>query len=298
MALALVLSAGFVHAPWIPLHLLTFFAGSVVCHGALARRRPAPRHLSTFYVTIAIGGLLGGVFNAIIAPSLFDRIIEYPMAIVLGGFLAPGGLERAKPTGRRGWLIELLPPAVIFVLTSLLVTNSVGLAESAIGVLGVMIASGLGFHALVKARRRPLRFALATVAVLAASGLTQGVNGRLLLIERNFFGVVRVTEDADLKVHRLFHGSTLHGQQSPGPVVDARALDLLHALRADRSALRGDGDATRSAGEPRRGGRARRGDAGRIRAARPALDILRDRPRHRSDRPRSEVLHLPPGLPG
>ncbi len=48
-------------------------------------------------------------------------------------------------------------------------------------------------------------------------GLAPGVNGRLLHIERNFYGVLRVTHDAEHNVHRLFHGSTLHGQQSLDP---------------------------------------------------------------------------------
>src|SRR6185437_7380906 len=60
LPLALVLSAGFVHAVWIPLHLLAFFAGAVACHGALARLRPPARRLSVFYVAIAVGGLMGG----------------------------------------------------------------------------------------------------------------------------------------------------------------------------------------------------------------------------------------------
>jgi hypothetical protein len=95
-----------------------------------------------------------------------------------------------------------------------LTTNQAGLADSAMGVLGVMTASGLGLYACVTARRRPARFAMVAGAVLLAGGLSQGPNGRLLRIERNFFGVVRVTEDRERTVHRLFHGSTLHGQQS------------------------------------------------------------------------------------
>ena len=60
---------------------------------------------------------------------------------------------------------------------------------------------------------------LTVAAVLAASGLSPGVSGRLLHIERSFFGVVRVTHDAERNVHRLFHGSTLHGQQSLDPAL-------------------------------------------------------------------------------
>ena len=81
----------------------------------------------------------------------------------------------------------------------------------------IVIAAGLGISACVTARRRPIRFALAASAILLAGGLSQGPSGRLLHIERNFFGVVRVTEDQDRSIHRLFHGSTLHGQQSLDP---------------------------------------------------------------------------------
>lgn len=217
MALVLVLSAGFVHALWIPLHLLAFFAGAVACHGALARRRPPARDLSAFYVTIALGGFLGGVFNAMLAPVLFDRIVEYPLAIVLGCLFAVGPERVAIPRTRRECLAELLLPAAIFVLIALLVTSHAGAADSVPGFLGAQLATGLGVYALVKARKRPLRFALSAGAVLAASGLTQGPSGRLLHIERNFFGVIRVTETVDRTAHRLFHGSTLHGQQSLDP---------------------------------------------------------------------------------
>jgi hypothetical protein len=215
--LVLVMCAGFVHAFWIPLHLLAFFAGSVACHGALASRRPAARHLSTFYVTIALGGLLGGVFTALIAPAVFNRIVEYPLAVVLACLIAPGFEGRPGRRTRKEWLTDLLLPGAVFLLAALLTTDQAGLADSVLGVLGVMIASGLGFYACATARRRPRRFAFVAGAVLLAGGLSQGPGGRLIHIERNFFGVVRVTEDPVRNVHRLFHGSTLHGQQSLDP---------------------------------------------------------------------------------
>lgn len=213
LPLALVLGAGFVHAAWIPLHLLAFFAGAVACHGALARRRPHARDLGPYYVAIAFGGLLGGVFNAIIAPVIFDRIVEYPMAIVVGSLL---GLGMAIPSSRRGWTDELILPAFVFAIAAMLVTNLGGLADSAVGGLALALASGLGVLAMVKARRRPLRFAMVVAAILAATGLSQGKAGRLLHIERDFFGVVRVTEDESGMFRRLFHGSTLHGQERIG----------------------------------------------------------------------------------
>src|SRR5262249_59201316 len=102
----------------------------------------------------------------------------------------------------------------VYLLIAILVTNQAGLAESLLGVLGVMIASGLGLLACVTATRRPTRFALTVAAVLLARSLSSGASGRLIHVQRSFFGVVRVTYDPELNVHRLFHGTTLHGQQS------------------------------------------------------------------------------------
>ena len=219
ISLALVMVAGFVHLSWIPLHLIAFFVGSLTCHSALAQMRPATPNLSSFYVTIALGGLLGGIWNALVAPLIFDRVVEYPLALVLACLVASGFKTDAK---RRVWehpLSDLLFAGVVFCLTAILATNQAGLGDSLWGVLGVMMASGLGILACVKAQRRQARFALVVAGVMAAGGLAPGVSGRLLHIERNFFGVVRVTHDAEQNVNRLFHGTTLHGQQSLDPAL-------------------------------------------------------------------------------
>jgi hypothetical protein len=217
--LVLVMSAGFVHVYWIPLHLIAFFAGSVACHGWLAQMRPKTEQLSLFYVTIALGGLLGGIWTAIVAPIVFDRVVEYPLAIVLSCLAAP--LVKTRDVGRspREWLADFLFALVVFFIAVSVATNRAGLGDSAVGALGLIVASGLGILACVTAERRPIRFALVVAGVMAGGAQAPGVSGRLLHIERNFFGVVRVTHDADQKVNRLFHGSTLHGQQSLDPAL-------------------------------------------------------------------------------
>jgi hypothetical protein len=220
--LVLVFSAGFRHIVWIPLHLIVFFIGCVACHGALAQARPPARHVTSFYLAIAVGGLLGGIWSALIAPALFNRFVEYPSAVVLACAVAPGIKARPDWRVRRDRLSDLVLPGVVFLLGAALVTNQAGLVNSALGALCVAAASGLGFFACVTARRRPLRFALTVVSVLAVSGLAPDVGGRLLHIERNFFGVVRVTSEGSPAVHRLFHGSTLHGQQSFDPALRRR----------------------------------------------------------------------------
>ncbi len=72
------------------LYLLALFVACIVCNGELAASRPSQRYLTTFYVAIAGGGALGGVFVALVAPRLFTEFIEYPIglaAVCLLGFV-------------------------------------------------------------------------------------------------------------------------------------------------------------------------------------------------------------------
>ena len=71
-------------APMAATHLVAFFVIAILCHGALAADRPAATHLTDFYLSLAIGGALGGVFNSLLAPLLFKSVIEYPIALACG----------------------------------------------------------------------------------------------------------------------------------------------------------------------------------------------------------------------
>jgi SAM-dependent methyltransferase len=59
------------------------FVCCMVCHGELARRRPHPRYLTQFYLMVATGGAIGGLFVALAAPRLFNSYIELPVGMVL-----------------------------------------------------------------------------------------------------------------------------------------------------------------------------------------------------------------------
>jgi hypothetical protein len=69
--------------------LAAFFAIALVCHGELAKDRPSTKHLTEFYLWMSVGGVVGGMFNALVAPVLFTGIVEYPLAIALACFLRP-----------------------------------------------------------------------------------------------------------------------------------------------------------------------------------------------------------------
>src|SRR5262249_51121907 len=73
----------------LSLHLLGLFWTAMVCHGELARTRPAVDDLTTFYWWLALGGVLGGMFSALAAPVLFTGLAEYPFMIVLACLLRP-----------------------------------------------------------------------------------------------------------------------------------------------------------------------------------------------------------------
>lgn len=73
----------------IYLHLAALFVSCMVCHGELARTRPDPRYLTWFYLLMSFGGVLGGLFNALVCPMVFDRFVEYPLVIVLVCLLLP-----------------------------------------------------------------------------------------------------------------------------------------------------------------------------------------------------------------
>jgi hypothetical protein len=210
-----VLCAGFVQPVWILLHLLTFFVTALVCHASLADRRPEVGGLTAYYLAIAVGGSMGGLFNSLVAPSIFDRLAEYPLTIVLACCVP--ALETKPRYADRRLRRALVLPLIVFLLAVPLVTNYRGLADTGFGVVAVMMLCGLIALALYASGTRPLQFALAIGALLLASGMSTGVDGRTVLRRRSFFGALRVTEarepGSDNRVHRLFHGTTLHGQQ-------------------------------------------------------------------------------------
>ena len=71
------------------LHLLTFFAAALMCHYELARDRPSPQHLTTYFLVMSFGGVLGGIFNSLLAPVLFTDDYEYKLVLVLSCLMVP-----------------------------------------------------------------------------------------------------------------------------------------------------------------------------------------------------------------
>ncbi|MCY2947191.1 MAG: hypothetical protein NTZ71_03315 [Planctomycetota bacterium] len=73
----------------VGIHLTVLFIVSMVCHGELAKDRPEPAHLTEFYLYMSLGGVIGGLFNGLIAPLAFFSLAEYPIALLVACALCP-----------------------------------------------------------------------------------------------------------------------------------------------------------------------------------------------------------------
>lgn len=191
-------------------HLLFFWVASMFCHRRLAEDRPGVSRLTEFYLWISVGGALGGVFNALVAPQVFNSVIEYPLAITLVCLLRPVWKPRPSGPGAR-WLDFAFPlllgalTAALAFITPLLEINSIHLRN----VIAIGVPAVLGYFFV----DRPIRFGLGFGAILFAGWFALGPYGRTLYAERNFFGVSRVTQSPAGTFRHLVHGNTLHGRQ-------------------------------------------------------------------------------------
>jgi hypothetical protein len=97
-----------------------FFIVCIVCHGELARLKPHPRFLTQYFLSLSLGGALGGVFAALLAPAVFDACYEIPIGIALCALLIVGVFVRERETmlvdGLFGWRAIALFLAATFLL--------------------------------------------------------------------------------------------------------------------------------------------------------------------------------------
>jgi len=200
-------------------NLLALFVSALVCHGRLADDRPPSEHLTAFYLWVALGGALGGVFNAVVAPLVFNSVVEYPLAIVAACLLRPPNRDRAAtPVGRRLDLVLPLGVGLLFVAVAA-AGRTLGYPSGGRSVALVAAVIVCAFF-----NGRPVRFGLGVAAVLVAAALPFGSTNDTLYATRSFFGVLRVDRDRGRRLHLLVHGTTVHGAQSTDP---AHHLDAL-----------------------------------------------------------------------
>ena len=195
----------------LPVHLFTFTGLSLLCVAQLAKDRPLTAQLTAFYLAIAAGGVLAGVFNAVVAPRLFTDVSEYPL-VIGAACLMQASARRLREVLTTPRLIARPLLAAILAVAALAIGRTLRLGPA--GMFPI-----LGISALVAfgSKRDPARFAISVVLLLlAGASMPSDAWGRVVYSERTFFGVYRVSFDERGRFVSLFHGTTLHGRQERG----------------------------------------------------------------------------------
>jgi hypothetical protein len=226
LLLTLVLAANATEptAAIVLLHLCFFFVAALVCHSRLANDRPDATRLAEFYLCVAVGGMFGGLFNALVAPVIFHTLVEYPLAIVLACLIRP---RDTTDDSSRDRLLDLILPVGAGLVTIALVflVNQYDVRPA------VAIAIIFGIPLLIinhRFRSRPIRFALALGAVMLGSVVYSETQNRTLHDERNFFGTLSVRLDPSSATRILFHGNTIHGRQFVNESLQTEPLSYFH----------------------------------------------------------------------
>jgi hypothetical protein len=181
-------------------HLLVVFVTLRCCHGELARNRPPPEGLTGYFLSMAVGGAVGGVFVVVLAPRLFpDGSAEYWVALVAACCLRPGSvrngltdsflarglcaLRRCGPEAARlirfvmALVLDWLYPLLLGMLTVQLWLGreEVQTMFASLGIEGATVSDsvvrGLPLLLCLVVVARRVRFGLSLGAVLLAQGL-------------------------------------------------------------------------------------------------------------------------------
>jgi len=191
------------------LHIGAFFLAAWMCHSRLYDLRPDASRLTEFYLWVSVGGVVGGAFNGLLSPVIFETLAEYPLALVLAGaFKLPYRPEHGfQKTDLLYGAATLLVTIGLVYLARFGLKWDLGQNRT---MLTVILPALLCFYA----SDRPVRFGLALGAfILGTQFAGSNLVGRLLLIERSFYGVHKVIESSTGRFNRLVHGNTLHGMQ-------------------------------------------------------------------------------------
>ena len=210
LLLTLVVAAKSNEPTWMVLgvHLAGFFLLMLVAHGELARRRPAAHYLTSYYLWMSFGGVLGGAFNSLLSPVIFKQLglLEYPIGLIASLLiLGLAGGDYRKPFD---WFYAAGVAAIALAMLWLLPREEGVRANLVYGIPAIL---------LLPAIKELPRFALAAAALLLVGWIDPGLSGKTIFLERNFYGVLRVTYDPDRDANLIIHGNTLHSLQSRKP---------------------------------------------------------------------------------
>jgi hypothetical protein len=224
LVIALIALSQYIH-DWFTISLTgvaVFFTTGMLAHRTLYEARPAPAHLTEFYLWMSLGGALGGMFTALAAPLIFSEIYEYPLLLALSMACRPGALRlpRERIKGDAVVLVAVAAVGVLAIYVALMPQLSSYLRTlptfARLGPTPIVVILLAGI--LLASVRTPPRQLLAAALMCAALvWLPSEVRRAQGQAERSFFGVYRMqwapSADGAGFFRSLVHGTTLHGAQ-------------------------------------------------------------------------------------
>lgn len=224
------------------IHLAFFFIAAMMCHKRMAETRPPASRLTEFYFIMSLGGVLGGCFNALLAPVAFDRLLEYPLAIGVACLMRPQVAAEAEGLAAarrfRRWAVAVVAAVALLALLlnidaammsgaykNISLAGPFSFVEGDLRMGGEVLIPYVNVVGLLRAgvpvllcvllyyRRGSARFALGSCALLIGSTVI-AEGGTTLFQARTFFGVNTVTLYREKIYVKLAHGTTVHGLQT------------------------------------------------------------------------------------
>lgn len=208
------------------IHLTLFFSACLLCHKKLADLRPPASDLTAFYMYMSVGGVLGGMFNALLAPVIFVIPVEYVLMLCAALFIRAYAQSESTPLLELPHIKHLIKsPALWLVIATFAVLP---FAWKSDGHSLFLVSGILASCALIALRTKPAAFTVfGCVLLLIYSPLTVYSRNGILLVERNFFGVLRVVDSVQ-GTRNFMHGTTLHGAQPKSPALRLTPITYYH----------------------------------------------------------------------
>ena len=216
--------------------ILLLLVVATALHCTLAADRPPAASLTEYYLWMAAGGVVGGLFPAIIAPQIFDWTYEHPILLLLAALLIP-----AKPLTRgigalwtgRGPMsraLRILTPPLTLALGWWLGASFIAVDTPPLQLTGVALMAGIAVVAI----GRPLIFTWHLAMLMLALGGWQQIDISTIenARQRSFFGIYTVENSNSQQTRRLLHGTTLHGVQSFDSELSGRPMSYYAPLSA------------------------------------------------------------------
>lgn len=200
----------------IPLLLTIYFLISLYCHAILVENRPAASGLTEFYILMSVGGVLGGVFNALIAPIIFNAVYEFGLVLLLVLFLRPKGIEMPK-AGEKPWHVLFIGLVFATFMAVLMRGSGTNLPLILFTMAAIITLACMSFNL-----NRFVKFgALASLTLVAIIFDLIGTDS--LFKDRSFYSLLTVTADDSEhgKIHRFVHGTTFHNYQLRDPALQS-----------------------------------------------------------------------------